>query len=92
MIVPLSLFFLSAVAIYLACEFFVNGIEWLGRCLNIGATATGSVLAAFGTALPETSVTFIAVVFGKTPEQRDIGVGGSYGGTPCSRYFSLCSG
>lgn len=80
MILTLTLFFLSAGTIYLACEYFVNGIEWFGRRLNLGATAVGSVLAAFGTALPETAVTFIAVVFGKTPEQKDIGVGAAMGG------------
>ena len=80
MFLTLTLFFLSAGAIYLACEYFVNGIEWFGRRLNLGATAVGSVLAAFGTALPESAVTFMAVVFGKTPEQRDIGVGAAMGG------------
>ncbi|HEV2540379.1 MAG TPA: sodium:calcium antiporter [Frateuria sp.] len=73
-------FLLSAGAIYAACEYFVNGIEWLGRKLRLDATATGTVLAAFGTALPESAVTFIAVVLGRTPEQRDIGVGAALGG------------
>jgi cation:H+ antiporter len=73
-------FLLSAGAIYFACEYFVNGIEWFGRKLSLGATATGTVLAAFGTALPESAVTFVAVVFGKTPEQKDIGVGAALGG------------
>lgn len=73
-------FLLSAGAIYAACEYFVNGIEWLGRKFRLDATATGTVLAAFGTALPESAVTFIAVVLGHTPEQRDIGVGAALGG------------
>jgi cation:H+ antiporter len=73
-------FLLSAGAIYAACEYFVNGIEWLGRKCRLDATATGTVLAAFGTALPESAVTFIAVVLGRTPEQRDIGVGAALGG------------
>ena len=73
-------FLLSAGAIYVACEFFVNGVEWFGRKLSLGATATGTVLAAFGTALPESAVTFVAVILGKTPEQRDIGVGAALGG------------
>ena len=80
MFLTLSLFFLSAGAIYLACEYFVNGIEWFGRRLNLGATAVGSVLAAFGTALPESAVTFMAVVFGTTPAQKDIGIGAAMGG------------
>ena len=73
-------FLLSAGAIYAACEYFVNGIEWLGRKCRLDATATGTVLAAFGTALPESAVTFIAVALGRTPAQRDIGVGAALGG------------
>ncbi|WP_426664019.1 sodium:calcium antiporter [Rhodanobacter aciditrophus] len=80
MLLTLCLFLVSAGAIYLACEYFVNGIEWLGRKLGLGATATGTVLAAFGTALPESAVTFVAVVFGSNPAARDIGVGAAMGG------------
>ena len=70
----------SAAAIYFACEFFVNGIEWLGRKLGIGETATGTILAAFGTALPESAVTFMAVALGRDSAQKDIGVGAALGG------------
>lgn len=80
MLLASVLFVVSAGAIYLACEFFVNGIEWLGHRLNVSATATGTVLAAFGTALPESAVTFVAVVMGTTPQQKDIGVGAALGG------------
>ena len=80
MFLTLFLFFLSAAVIYFACEFFVNGVEWVGHRFQLGATATGTVLAAFGTALPESAVTFMAVVFGDTPEQKDIGVGAAMGG------------
>jgi cation:H+ antiporter len=74
------LFLGSAAAIYFACEFFVNGVEWLGRKLGVGETATGTILAAFGTALPESAVTFVAVVFGRGSAQKDIGVGAALGG------------
>jgi len=80
MLLTLALFILSAAGIYFACEFFVNGIEWCGRRMNLGATAVGTVLAAFGTALPESAVTFFAVVFGDTPQQKDLGVGAAMGG------------
>ncbi|HEY0295714.1 MAG TPA: sodium:calcium antiporter [Bordetella sp.] len=80
MLFTLFLFLLSAVIIYLACEYFVNGVEWVGHRFSLGATATGTVLAAFGTALPESVVTFMAVAFGQTPEQKDIGVGAAMGG------------
>jgi cation:H+ antiporter len=74
------LFLGSAAAIYFACEFFVNGVEWLGRKLGIGETATGTILAAFGTALPESAVTFAAVVLGRDSAQKDIGIGAALGG------------
>jgi cation:H+ antiporter len=80
MLLTLVLFLASAVAIYVACEYFVNAVEWCGKHMNLGATAVGTVLAAFGTALPESAVTLTAVAFGKTPEARDIGVGAAMGG------------
>ncbi|MBB3228806.1 cation:H+ antiporter [Luteibacter sp. Sphag1AF] len=80
MLLTAFLFLVSAGAIYFACEYFVNGVEWFGRKLSLGATATGTVLAAFGTALPESAVTFVAVMFGKSPEAKDIGVGAALGG------------
>lgn len=70
----------SAGAIYFACEFFVNGVEWVGRKLSVGSTATGTILAAFGTALPESVVTLMAVAFGKGDAQRELGVGAALGG------------
>lgn len=66
--------------IYFSCEFFVNGVEWLGHQFSMSKNATGTLLAAFGTALPESVVTFIAVVFGHSAIQKDIGVGAAIGG------------
>jgi cation:H+ antiporter len=74
------LFLLCAGIIYLACEYFVNGVEWVGRRLHLGSTTTGTVLAAFGTALPESAVTFAAVVFGRDAAEKNIGVGAAVGG------------
>ena len=70
----------AVIVIYWSCELFVNGIEWVGRKFNIAETAVGTVLAAVGTALPESVVTFVAVAFNSTPEQQDIGVGAALGG------------
>jgi cation:H+ antiporter len=67
----------SAVAIFFACELFVNAVEHLGRLLKVGTLAVGTVLAAIGTALPESVVTGVAVTTGKTD---DIGVGAALGG------------
>jgi len=70
----------SAVVIYLACEYFVNGVEWVGHKLDFGQKATGTVLAAFGTALPESVVTFVAVAFGASAASKELGVGAALGG------------
>ncbi len=70
----------SAALIYFSCEFFVNGVEWTGRRLGIAQSAVGTGLAAFGTALPESAVTFVAVVFGGNEAQKEIGVGAALGG------------
>jgi cation:H+ antiporter len=53
----------SLVIILFAAELFTNGIEWMGRKLGLGEGAVGSVLAAVGTALPETLIPIIAIVF-----------------------------
>lgn len=74
------LFLLCAGIIYLACEYFVNGVEWVGRRMHLGSTTTGTVLAAFGTALPESAITFVAVIFGRDAAQKNIGVGAAVGG------------
>lgn len=70
----------SAAVIYLACEFFVNGVEWVGRKLAVGQKATGTILAAFGTALPESAVTFVAVALGTKAADKDVGIGAAMGG------------
>ncbi|AMO99085.1 sodium/calcium exchanger family protein [Collimonas arenae] len=80
MMLAIALLLGSAVVIYLSCEYFVNSIEWVGRRLGIAQSAVGTVLAAFGTALPESVVTFVAVVFGRDAAHREIGVGAALGG------------
>jgi cation:H+ antiporter len=52
----------------------------VGRKFAVGEQATGSILAAFGTALPESVVTFVAVVFGASAAQKQIGIGAALGG------------
>ena len=80
MIITILIMLIAALLIYFSCELFVNAIEWVGKAFNISQNAVGTVLAAFGTALPESVVTFIAVVFGANSSQKDIGVGAALGG------------
>ena len=53
--------FLSLVVIIYTCIFFTNAIEHLGKKLNLGNNATGSILAVIGTGLPETVIPLVAI-------------------------------
>jgi cation:H+ antiporter len=79
-VIHVVLLLACAVAIYLASEWFVNAVEWLGAHLKVGPLAVGSILAAAGTALPESVVTLVAVLFGGGHHGDDIGVGAALGG------------
>lgn len=60
-------------------ELFTNGIEWFGRKLGLAEGAVGSVLAAVGTALPETMIPIIAILFSGHAHSDEIGVGAILG-------------
>lgn len=72
------LFLLSFVIILSGCELFVNGVEWFGRKLELGEGAVGSVLAAVGTALPETVIPIVAIFWGGKAGM-DVGTGAILG-------------
>jgi cation:H+ antiporter len=65
----------SLLMILLASVLFTNGIELLGHRLKMHQSAVGSVLAAVGTALPETVVPIIAIAFIRDPAAIDVGIG-----------------
>jgi cation:H+ antiporter len=68
------------VIILLGAELFTNGIEWFGRKLQLAEGAVGSVLAAVGTALPETMIPIIAILTGGGSESsHGVGVGAILG-------------
>jgi cation:H+ antiporter len=57
------LWVIGALALILfSAELFVNAIEWLGAKLKLAEGAVGSVLAATGTALPETIIPVVAII------------------------------
>jgi cation:H+ antiporter len=77
-------FALALGAIVVAASLFTNAVEILGGRLNLGQRAVGSVLAAVGTALPETMIPVVAIlaaVFaGRDPETAgEIGIGAILG-------------
>src|SRR5258707_14270993 len=65
--------------ILLGAELFTNGIEWFGHKMGLGEGAVGSVLAAVGTALPETTIPIVAILFSSAPESSDVGLGAILG-------------
>jgi cation:H+ antiporter len=73
-------FVLSFAIILIGCEFFTNGIEWAGKRFQLNEGAVGSVLAAVGTALPETIIPIIAIFFlDQDGAGNEIGVGAILG-------------
>jgi cation:H+ antiporter len=65
--------------ILLGAEVFTNGIEWLGKRLRLGEGAVGSILAAVGTALPETMIPVIAILSHSGTAGHDVGIGAILG-------------
>jgi cation:H+ antiporter len=65
--------------ILIGAELFTNGIEWVGRKLDLAEGAVGSVLAAIGTALPETMIPVIAILFSGSASSHEVGVGAILG-------------
>lgn len=76
-----EIFFLliGLVMILLAAEGFTNGIETLGRRFSLSQAVVGSLLAAVGTALPETILPIVAIFFYGGESAKDIGVGAILG-------------
>lgn len=72
---------LMLVVILVAAEVFTNALEHLGEKLKISEGVTGSLFAAVGTALPETSVPLLALLAGTQNVQtnEEIGVGAILG-------------
>lgn len=61
------------------CHLFTNAIEWLGKRLGVSEGAVGSIFAAIGTTLPETSIPLLAIFFGTSVEQQAVGLGAILG-------------
>ena len=72
---------LMLAVILVASELFTNALEHLGDRLGISEGVTGSLFAAVGTALPETTVPIIALLGGTASRavNEEIGVGAILG-------------
>ncbi|MGH2407550.1 MAG: sodium:calcium antiporter [Candidatus Limnocylindrales bacterium] len=76
---PIAILGVGFLVILLGAELFTNGIEWVGRKLDLAEGAVGSVLAAVGTALPETMIPLVAILFGGAVTADEVGLGAILG-------------
>jgi cation:H+ antiporter len=53
---------LSFAVILAGALLFTNAVEWIGHRLKLGEGAVGSLLAAVGTAMPETLIAIVALI------------------------------
>jgi cation:H+ antiporter len=71
---------IALLIILLGAELFTNGVEWVGEQHGLSEGAVGSVLAAVGTALPETILPLVAIVSGGgEAASQEIGIGAILG-------------
>jgi cation:H+ antiporter len=82
-VVAWVLLIIALLIILLAAEMFTNAVEWFGIKLKLGSGATGSILAAVGTALPETMVPIVAIAtrggVGEPRAGEHVGIGAILG-------------
>jgi cation:H+ antiporter len=57
---------------------FTGAVEWLGHKLNLGEGAVGSILAAVGTAMPETLIAIVALISANEGSE-DVAIGAIVG-------------
>lgn len=72
------LFLASLLLIVAASELFTNAVEWAGFGMRLASGATGSLLAALGTSLPETVVPVVALV-SRAPNADAVAMGAVLG-------------
>jgi len=72
------LFVVSFAIILSGALLFTNAVEWAGHKLAIGEGAVGSLLAAVGTAMPETLIPIVAIV-GGADGSGDVAIGAIVG-------------
>lgn len=88
-LIDAGVLFVALLFILLASELFTNGIEWLGQKLQLSEGVVGSVLAAVGTALPETLIPIVAVV-GHGEQFHEIGIGAIAGAPFMLSTLTMC--
>lgn len=75
MLISIAQLFLALGIILISCELFTNAIEWAGVRLGVGSGVVGSILSGVGTALPETMIPIIAIIFSTGSSSHEVGIG-----------------
>ena len=74
-----AILFIFSFAIVLAgALLFTNAVEWIGHRLHLGEGAVGSLLAAVGTAMPETLIAIVALL-NVSEGSEDVAIGAIVG-------------
>ena len=68
----------SFAVILIGAMVFTNAVEWAGNRLDMGEGAVGSLLAAVGTAMPETLIPIVAII-GGAEGSEDVAIGAIIG-------------
>lgn len=79
MTADIFLLLFNLLLILLSAEVFTNGIEVFGKRLSLSQAVVGSILAAVGTALPETILPMVAIFLHKGEAGHSIGIGAILG-------------
>ena len=81
MSIHIAILLISFAVILAGSEMFTNGVEWVGHHLSLSEAAVGSLLAAVGTALPETLIPAVALIMsrGVPGAHSEVGVGAIVG-------------
>jgi cation:H+ antiporter len=77
-VINLILLVASFAIILAGALIFTNAVEWLGHRLDMGEGAVGSLLAAVGTAMPETLIPIVAIIGGASGSE-EVAVGAIVG-------------
>ena len=72
------LLLLSFAVVLAGALLFTNAVEWIGHKLNLGEGAVGSILAAVGTAMPETLIAIVALL-SASEGSEDVAIGAIVG-------------
>ena len=68
----------SFVVVLAGALLFTNAVEWIGHKLSLGEGAVGSILAAVGTAMPETLIAIVALL-SVSEGSEDVAIGAIVG-------------